>query len=91
MTSRNEKPAKPAWVEESTERVILKKKDSFVKAIQDEVVRLRKKKVYAPVKTPSVISRSAKAATGGVFAECKAFAKKLKKGSDRRWSGGSAT
>ena len=68
VTSENEKPAKPAWVEESTRRVIPKKKDSFVKAIQDKVGRLRKIKVYVPVKTPSVISRSAKVATGGTFA-----------------------
>ena len=38
------------------------------------------KKVYVPVNTPSVISTSVKVATGGVFAEYEAFAKKLRKG-----------
>ena len=91
MTPSNKKPAKPAWVEESTKKVILKKEGSFVKAIQNEAGRLRKNGVYVPIKTPSVISRSTKAATGGVFAECEAFRKKLKKENGRLWSGGSAT
>ena len=80
MTSRNEKPAKPAWFEESAKKVILKKKDIFVKGIPDKVVWLRETKMYVPVQTSSVISRSAKAVTCGVFAECKAFAKTLRKG-----------
>ena len=77
VTPRNEKPAKPAWVEGITKKVILKKEGSFVKAIQDEVGRLRKGKIYVPIKKPTVISRSAKAKPGSVFAECEAFAKKL--------------
>ena len=37
VTPRNEKPLKPACVEEITKRVILKKEGSFVKVIQDKV------------------------------------------------------
>ena len=59
---------------------IPKKESSFVKAIQDEPGRLRKGEVYVPIKKPPVISRSAKVTPGSVFAECKAFAKRLKKG-----------
>ena len=33
VTPRNEKPARPAWVEEITKKVILKKEGSFVKAL----------------------------------------------------------
>ena len=79
MTSRNEKPAKPAWVEGITGKAILKKEGIFVKAIQDEVEQLRKGKVYVPIKKPPVILRSAKAKPGSVFAESESFAKKLKK------------
>ena len=91
MTQRNKNPAKPAWVEESTKKVILKKEGSFVNLIQNKVGRLHKDGVYVPIRTPSVISRSVKAKPGRVFAECKAFAKKLKKKSDRLWNIGSAT
>ena len=80
MTPRIEKPAKLAWAEEITKKVLLKKEGSFVKAIQVDVGRIRKGKVYVPIKQPSVISRSAKAKPGSLFAECEAFTKKLKKG-----------
>ena len=73
VTSRNKTPPKPAWVEETTKKVILKKEGSFLQAIEDEVGRLRKGEVYAPIKKPSVMLRSTKAKPGSVFAECKAF------------------
>ena len=38
-----------------------------------------KGKVYVPIKKPPVIFRNAKATPESVFAECKAFAKNLKK------------
>ena len=55
VTPRSEKPAKPAWVKEITKKIIPKKEGSFVKAIRDEVGRLRKGKVYIPIKKPPVI------------------------------------
>ena len=79
MTPRNKKPGKPAWVEEITKKVILKKEGSFVKVIQEEIERLLKGKIYVPIKRPPVIPRSAEAMPESVFAECNAFAKKSKK------------
>ena len=39
MTPRNEKPAKPAWVEGIMKKVIPKKEGGFVKAIQNDLPR----------------------------------------------------
>ena len=66
----------------------------FVKAVQDEVVRLTKTKnrVYVPVKEGPVKLRSVKAKkSGAVLTECKGFAKKMKKGSGPLWNGRNAT
>ena len=88
VTPRNKKPAKSAWVESMPEKVIPKsvrfkhdQPNTFVKAIQDEVVQVTGNKVFLPVKAGPTEIRSAKVnKPGTVLTECKAFEKKLKTG-----------
>jgi hypothetical protein len=88
VTSMNEKPARPAWIERASKgiipghRVITGReiKDS-VEVVQDEVVQVTRNKGIVIVKEEPAKSRSAKPKKSGpVLAECEAFAKKSKKG-----------
>ena len=68
MTPRNEKSATEPWVK-GTKKVVIPKKEGA-----------KKKATHAPTKIPPATLKSVMAKLGRVYAECKAFANKLKKG-----------